>query len=420
MENQNEKPRYYFGIDLGTTNSVLAWAKGEQGSEFIEPEVVKIGMPGHINHIPDTENEWPDIVHGELLPSCVFFPPRGTTPIAGPHAKGELRHTPQRVVKSSKTEIGNPSYSKDFDGISYKAFEISAETLKTLVNGVPASVPRCELLNEAVIGVPASFDATMRKETEKAAKKAGFKNPILFDEPIAALYDYRNRQERGLLHGRDMGINTTEPKLILVFDLGGGTLDVSLHKVTSAGRDKLNIPDSVVSRYTAIGGDDFDNLLATFFLKKTGATANLRPYAREYAEDVKIALSNEADYRSDPDSATTTISMPILKPGFGLTLTLSKYEEIVSSLLAYSLTLTTVNSNNIVYPIIDVLKKWEAEFGFIPTPDAVLLNGSMTRFYTIRKRLEHFFPDLPISDVGNQEMAVARGAVIKHYNRYHP
>ena len=427
MEKHNGKPRYYFGIDLGTTNSVLAWVNiEEQRGGLIAPKVVKLSMPGHIDRIPDPENQWPNIVYEELLPSCVFFPPHGATPVVGPHAKSELRSSQQRVVKSIKTEIGDPSYSEDFDGTTYKAYEISSEILKTLVNGVQAEFPKCELLNEAVICVPASFDPSMCAATEKAAKKAGFKNPILFEEPIAALYDYHNRQERGILLTDAIGIefNSTEPKLILVFDLGGGTLDVSLHKVTRADRDKLNITDSVVSRYTAIGGDNFDNLLATHFLHRTEAPPNLRPYAREYAEDVKIDLSNKAATISPSHgtsvTATTTISMPILKPGFSLSLSLSEYEKIVSPLLAYSLTLETVNSKNIIYPIIDVLKKWEEIHGSIPTPDAILLNGSMTRFHTIQKRLENFFGDVPISQVGDPEISVARGAVIEHYNRYHP
>lgn len=179
MEKHNGKLRYYFGIDLGTTNSVLAWADiVEQRGGFIEPEAVRLGMPGHIDHIPDATNEWPHIVYEELFPSCVFFPPHRANPIAGPHARGELRGNRKRVVKSIKTEMGKPDYSKIFDGTPYKASEISAEILKTLVNGVPPDVPRCELLKEAVIGVPASFDPTMRAATKEAAKKAGLR--ILF------------------------------------------------------------------------------------------------------------------------------------------------------------------------------------------------------------------------------------------------
>ena len=314
-------------------------------------------------------------------------------------------------------------YSRDFQGTEYTAPKLSSKILTTLVDGVPTYVPKNELLNEVVIGVPASFDAKMKKDTEDAARIAGFKTPILFDEPIAALYDYRNQQEQGKFPPGAVGIEFSDvPKLILVFDLGGGTLDVSLHKVTSAGGNKLNIQNSLVSRYTAIGGDNFDNLIAAYFLDKTGKPYSLKPFVQEYTEHVKIALSHEATTRirngKNPNSAKTRINIPVLGASFQLTL--SEYKEIASSLLAYNLTLEAVNSNNIIYPIIDVLKKWEEKFGSIPTPDAVLLNGSMTRFYTIQERLEHFFPDVPISNLGNPEIAVARGAVVEHYNMHNP
>lgn len=423
MGKRSEKPKYYFGIDLGTTNSVLAWASVNSEAEFIEPEVVEINMPGEINshNMPAATDEWPSMELRELLPSCICFPFGRPKPIVGPHAKGALIRTPPRAVKSIKTEMGT-TYSRNFDGNKYDAPQISAEILKTLVDGVPPSFPKADLLDEVIIGVPASFDYVMRDATMKAAKLAELKNPILLDEPHAALYDYRNRQEQGHFPPGAVGIefDATKPKLILVFDLGGGTLDVSLHHVTRGEKNKLHIKDSIVSRYTAIGGDNFDNLLATHFSRLVNASTNLKPFVQEYAERAKISLSNDTTIRQgkgmDPDAAKTMINIPVLGRSFDLTL--SEYEEIVSPLLAYSLTLETVKSNNIVYPILDVLKKWEEKFDSIPTPDAVLLNGAMTRLYTIQKRLEKFFPGVPISTLGDPDKSVARGAVVHHYNLY--
>lgn len=425
MEKRSNKSRYYFGIDLGTTNSVLAWARVNQQKRFVEPQVVEINMPGEIDpaNMPAATDEWPAMEPRELLPSCVCFPYGRPRPIVGPHAKGALIRTPPRAVKSIKIEMGT-DYSRNFDGTQYDAPQISAEILKTLLDGVPAAFPAEELLDEVVIGVPASFDTVMRDATLEAAKLAGFRNPILLDEPYAALYDYRNRQEQGHFPPDTVGIefDTTKPKLILVFDLGGGTLDVSLHQVTGGEKNKLDIEDSIVSRYTAIGGDNFDNLLATHFLEIAKAPTHLKPFVQEYTERAKISLSNDATIRltsgMDPNAAETTINIPVLGRSFDLTL--SEYEEIISPLLAYNLTLETVKSNNIVYPILDVLKKWEGRFGYIPTPDAVLLNGAMTRLCTVQKRLEDFFPDVPISALGDLDKAVARGAVVAHYNRHNP
>ena len=416
----NEKSSYYFGIDLGTTNSVLAWAKVDPETEFTEPEVVKIEMPSQIapDRVPPALNPWPAMEHKELLPSCVCFPYGRHDPIVGPHAKGALIRTGSRSVKSIKTRMGT-EYSRQFDEKSYNAPEISAEILKALVDGVPPGFPKEDLLKEAVICVPASFDNKMRDATKEAARIAKFKNPILLDEPYAALYDYRNQQERGKFPPGAIGIEfSIEPKLILVFDLGGGTLDVSLHNVFyEPKKNKLLIQDSVVSRYTAIGGDNFDMLLAEYFLS-CSHVKSARSFVQEYAEHAKIDLSNESRAKlragEDPNTVETRINIPVLGASFDLTL--PEYEKIVSPLLAHNLTLETVKSNNIIYPIVDVLKKWEKDFGSIPEPDAVLLNGAMTRLHTIQKRLEDFFPSVPISVLGDPDKAVARGAVVHHYN----
>ena len=420
MGKHNEKSRYYFGIDLGTTNSVLAWTKGDPETEVIEPKVVKIEMPSQIapDRVPEASSPWPAMEHNELLPSCVCFPYGRRDPIVGPHAKGALIRTGSRSVKSIKTQMGT-GYSREFDGNSYNAPEISAKILKALVDGAPSGFPKEDLLEEVVICVPASFDNKMRDATKAAAKIAKFKNPILLDEPHAALYDYRNQQERGEFPPGAIGIEfSIEPKLILVFDLGGGTLDVSLHNVFyDPPKNKLLIQDSVVSRYTAIGGDNFDRLIAEYFLSHSVNKAP-RSFVQEYAERAKIDLSNKSKAilraGKNPNTAETQINIPVLGGSFDLTL--SEYEKIVSPLLAHNLTLETVKSNNIIYPIVDVLKKWEKDFGFIPEPDAVLLNGAMTRLHTIQKRLKDFFPSVPISVLGDPDKAVARGAVVHHCN----
>ena len=418
MQNYKKKREHYFGIDLGTTNSVLAWAREPAAESFIEPEVVNITMPQVIQgNNPEEFQGWPQWAQGQILPSCVWFPPGGGPWIVGPPAKEALKSTRQRVVKSNKTKMGSTDPLYTFDDSQYAPTDIAAKTLKALVEGLPADVPRCELLEEVVIGVPASFDNPRRTATLEAAKLAGFKNTILVDEPCAALYDYQNQQNRRLFPLEAIGIqfNLDQPKLILVFDLGGGTLDVSLHEVTCGSKNHLSIENSVASRYTAIGGDNFDILLAKYFIRE--AKSSVHPsFVQEYAESAKIQLSNEA--RSNPTTASTQIHIPPL--GITFDLTLAKYENIVSLLLAYDLTLETVKSNNIVYPILDVLKKWENEFGSIPTPNGVLLNGAMTRLYTIQKRLESFFPGVSISTIGDPDKSVARGAVVHHYNHHHP
>lgn len=433
----NEKPHYYFGIDLGTTNSVLAWAKVDPsnlGETPINPQAVEIKMPARTNYRANG--------FGELLPSCVYFKDNQPNPIVGMYAKGMLISQPKNVVKSIKTKMGT-AHSM----FGYKPSEISARILQTLVDGVPIGFPRGDLLNEVVIGIPASFEEGMCDATLEAAKNAGFINPILIHEPIAALYDYSNQQNKGLFPPGAAGIefSTDEPKLILVFDLGGGTLDVSLHQVSLGSEQKLCVNEIAVSRYTSIGGDNFDNLLAEHFLdiyqRSLGILHNrdlLKPQFQEYAEQAKITLSAKIErdkLRGTFNPKTTQIEFTSLnryqkQDGvFNYNLTLCKYEEIIAPLLAHNLTLKSVAMfspsvppDNIIDPVLDVLKEGQNSLDSktIPEPDAVILNGAMTRLHTIQKRLADFFPCVSISSIGDQDVAVARGAVVEHYNRYNP
>lgn len=410
------KPKCYFGIDLGTTYSVLAWI--DPTNTFITPETVKISMSAAIdrNTVPLADDPWPETELGEFLSSCICFP-RGGSPIVGPHAKDQLKHAGGQAMKSIKTKLGK-NYSREFGGAEYTAPQLWKEVLKTLIDSAPLEIREGGLTDEVVIGVPASFEEEMVNETLEAAKLAGVKNAILLDEPYAALYDYRHQQATLAYPDGSIGIefDSQKPKLILVFDLGGGTLDVSLHKVTLGEQNNLCIKDSVATRYTEIGGDNFDSLLADYFIEQmSGVAATSKQFVLEDAELAKIELSKRAE--SSPMSAQISINVPTLGSSFDLTL--CEYENIVAPLLAIDFTLVSVQSDNIIYPIIDVLKKWEKKSGVIPTPDAVLLNGAMTKLHTIKKRLETFFgKNVPISDIGDPYRAVARGAAIYHYNLY--
>ena len=424
-------PNYYIGIDLGTTNSVMGWGTLNPQTNKLEPKVVEINMM----------IERGGMGKKELLPSCVYFK-ESSPPIVGEYAKTMIGRQTSRVVKSVKSEMGTPK-QYEFDDNTYSASEISSQILthlaasaKTLFGFVPEDV---------VITVPASFDSDMRAATVEAARLAGFRTHendgsplnILLDEPRAALYDFINRQDKGEIP--ETLINFHAPKLVLVFDLGGGTLDVSLHRVSYEHHEfRLNIEDLAVSRYTQIGGDDFDQKLADHFFD---AYANrlpnnldefqmnlLKSNFREYAEQAKIDLSSEIETSKlmghfDADTVETMIMQtPFENQVFQYDLTLSEYEDIVEPLLANQLTLDSVSQldtlpacDNIIYPILDVLRKGERKLGTMPQVDAVLLNGGMTKLHPIQKRLEKFFGFAPIT-AGDADKAVARGAVVYHYD----
>lgn len=418
------KSDYYLGIDLGTTNSVISW--GSVRRKELDTQVINIPMM----------IEGGGMGNKDLLPSFVYFG-EGTFPVVGEYAKTIIGRQTGRVVRSIKSHMGTQE-SFDFDGKTYDPAEISCMILKQLASGAQNISIDPE---QVVITVPASFDSDQRSATIKAAELAGFQ-VTLFDEPRAALYDFANRQEKGALPPTLIDFET--PKLVLVFDLGGGTLDVSLHKVCyEQNQYKLDIQDIAIGRYTRLGGDDFDKLLADHLLEAYSNRLPQNPddydlhlLEREfqvYAENAKIELSTNATLHAqqrgdgwEPDDISTAIiQYPFANPGqmFQYNLTLTGYNQVVEPLLAPDLTLDSVDSpdphpfqENIIYPILDVLRKAKDKLQLDTPPkvDAVLLNGGMTRLYTIQKRLETFFGFRPIV-AGDPDRAVARGASVYHY-----
>ena len=430
LNRQSDQPNYYIGIDLGTTNSVMGWGTLNPQTNQLETKVVEIKMM----------IERGGTGKKELLPSCVYFKDGGQ-PIVGEYAKTMIGRT-NRVVKSIKSEIGTQTQF-DFDGSTYDPAVISSQILRHLAASAESLfrfIP-----DDVVITVPASFDSDMREATIEAARLAGFRTQeddgsprnILLDEPRAALYDFINRQNKGEIP--ETRINFHEPQIVLVFDLGGGTLDVSLHRVSYQQEQyTLNIEDLAISRYTRIGGDDFDQKLADCFFDAYASRLPdnlddremdmLKSTFREYAEQAKIDLSSEIEngklmgYFDSESVEAEIIQTPVENQVFQYDLTLSEYEEIIEPLLASHLTLDAVNQldtlptcNNIIYPILDVLRKADRKIGSIPSVDAVLLNGGMTKLYTIQKRLETLFGFSPIT-AGDPDKAVARGAVVYHYD----
>ena len=420
------KSDHYLGIDLGTTNSVISWGSINRRREELDTQVINVPMM----------IEGGGMGNKELLPSFVYFA-EGKIPSVGEYAKTMIGRQTRRVVRSIKSYMGTQEAFR-FDGETYNPAQISCMILKQLASGARKISIDPE---QVVVTVPASFDSDQRSATIKAAELAGFQ-VTLFNEPRAALYDFANRQEKGELP--PALIDFDSPKSVLVFDLGGGTLDVSLHKVCyQKNQYKLDIQDIAIGRYTQLGGDDFDELLAEHLLEAYSNRLPQNPndydihlLEREfqvYAENAKIELSTIADLQTDQrgddwkpdDISTAIIQYPFANPSqvFQYNLTLAEYDQIVEPLLASDLTLDSVNQpdphpfqENIIYPILDVLRKAKDKLQLDAPPeiDAVLLNGGMTRFHTIKKRLETFFGFSSI-EAGDPDRAVARGASVYHY-----
>ena len=280
------------GIDLGTTNSVVAVLEGG------EPTV-----------IANAEGS-------RTTPSVVAFAKDGEV-LVGEVAKRQAITNPDRTIRSVKREMGT-SWSIDIDGKDYNAQEVSARTLMKLKRDAAAYLG--DTVTEAVITVPAYFDDAQRTATQEAGKVAGLEVLRIINEPTAA----------ALAYGLEKG---DEDQTILVFDLGGGTFDVSV----------LEIGDGVfevksTSGDTSLGGDDWDERVITWlvesFTNDHGVDLSKDNMAmqrlKEAAEKAKIELSASQSTQINLPFVTATDAGPL---HMDYALSRSKFQELTSDLL---------------------------------------------------------------------------------------
>jgi molecular chaperone DnaK (HSP70) len=428
------KKNFYLGIDLGTTNSLMSWGKVDLKTKQVEAKLVPITMTSIGS----------GIVKKEILPSFVYFR-ENEVPIVGEYAKAMLVRQSSRVVKSVKNYMGTTK-TFNFDGREWKPEEIASLVLRQIK--ISAKDFFGFEPDDVVITVPASFDTDMRAATIRAAQLAGFKcteddgatRDILLDEPRAALYDFINRQNREEIPSSLIDFN--EPRNVLVFDLGGGTLDVSFHTAFfNHEKNRVDVDDIAISRYTRIGGDDFDNLLADRFVEKFRKKVDidslneiekemLRAKFVSFAEQIKVELTSEIENKRFFGKPVENVTVNLLRGNvwdnrtFEYDLSKREYDEIISPLLGENFTLADVDkfghidyskAENVIYPILDVLHKAKRKLGGImPQVHAVLLNGGMTKVHAVRERLATFFGIEPLT-LGDPDKAVARGATSYHY-----
>ncbi|MEE2683219.1 MAG: molecular chaperone DnaK [Actinomycetota bacterium] len=280
------------GIDLGTTNSVVAVLEGG------EPTV-----------IANAEGS-------RTTPSVVAFAKDGEV-LVGEVAKRQAITNPDRTIRSIKREMGT-SWALDIDGKSYNPQEVSARTLMKLKRDAEAYLG--DTVTEAVITVPAYFDDAQRTATQEAGKVAGLEVLRIINEPTAAALAY------GLEKGE-------EDQTILVFDLGGGTFDVSV----------LEIGDGVfevrsTSGDTKLGGDDWDERviqwLVESFSNDHGVDLSNDNMAmqrlKEAAEKAKIELSASQSTQINLPFVTATDAGPL---HMDYSLSRSKFQELTGDLL---------------------------------------------------------------------------------------
>jgi molecular chaperone DnaK len=279
------------GIDLGTTNSVVA--------------VLEAGEP---TVIPNAEG-------GRTTPSVVAFSKTGEV-LVGEVAKRQAVTNADRTIRSVKREIGT-NWTVDIDGKKYTPQEISARTLQKLKRDAEAYLG--DTVTQAVVTVPAYFDDAQRQATKEAGQVAGLEVLRIINEPTAAALAY--------------GLDKEADQTILVFDLGGGTFDVSILDI---GEGVFEV--KATSGNTHLGGDDWDqrviDWLVTDFKNAHGIDLSKDKMAqqrlREAAEKAKIELSAVQDTTINLPFVTATPEGPL---HLEAKLTRAKFQEMTADLL---------------------------------------------------------------------------------------
>ncbi|XOD69096.1 MAG: molecular chaperone DnaK [Flavobacteriales bacterium AspAUS03] len=367
------------GIDLGTTNSCVAVMEGNDPTVIPNSEG-KRTTPSIIAFVEGGERKIGDPAKRQAVtnPQKTVFSIKRFMGRKFSEISEELKHVPYKMVKGN-----NNTPRVEIDGRLYTPQEISAMVLQKMKKTAEDYLG--QEVNRAVITVPAYFNDAQRQATKEAGEIAGLKVERIINEPTAA----------ALAYGLDKG---NQNKKIAVYDLGGGTFDISVLELGDGVFEVLSTNGD-----THLGGDDFDaviiNWLATEFQNEEGIALRQDPMAhqrlKEAAEKAKVELSSSTKTEINLPYITATISGPkhLIK-----TLTRAKFEQLSDALVRRSM---------------DPCKKaLEATRLTAKDIDEVLLVGGSTRIPKIQEEVEKFFGKTPSKGV-NPDEVVAVGAAIQ-------
>ena len=343
------------GIDLGTTNSVVAVMEGG------EPTVI-------------TTQE------GGLTPSVVGFTKNGER-LVGQLAKRQAVSNPERTISSIKRHMGT-KYTVTIDGKDYTPEQISAMILEKMKGDAERYLG--EKVTEAVITVPAYFNDSQRQATKDAGRIAGLDVKRIINEPTAAALAY--------------GIDKSDDKTVLVYDLGGGTFDVSILEL---GDGVFEVKSTTGD--THLGGDDFDHRIMDWmtdeFKKQNGIDLTGDKMAmqriREAAEKAKIELSS---------MMTTNINLPFITAGangpqhLDMDLTRAKFDSMTSDLVDRTIQCVHTALSDAKMTVNDI--------------DKILLVGGSSRIPAVQEAIKRVLGKEPAHGV-NPDECVAVGAAIQ-------
>ena len=344
------------GIDLGTTNSCVSVIEG-----------------GEATVITNSEGS-------RTTPSVVAFTKDGER-LVGQLAKNQAVTNPERTIISIKRHMGS-DYKVDIDGKKYTPQEISAMILQKLKNEAESYLG--EKVTDAVITVPAYFTDSQRQATKDAGQIAGLKVHRIINEPTAAALAY--------------GIDKENDQKIVVYDLGGGTFDVSVIEIGDGVQEVL-----ATAGNNHLGGDDFDQrvieYLVSEFKKSDGVDLKNDKFAmqrlKDEAEKAKIALSNSTSVNVNIPYITADATGP---KHLNVTLTRAKFNELTADLVEATM---------------GPLKQAVADSGLkLNEIDKILLVGGSTRIPAVQDAVKGYLGKDPFKGI-NPDECVAMGAALQ-------
>ena len=344
------------GIDLGTTNSCVSVIEG-----------------GEATVITNSEGS-------RTTPSVVAFTKDGER-LVGQLAKNQAVTNPDRTIISIKRHMGS-DYKVDIDGKKYTPQEISAMILQKLKSEAEAYLG--ETVTDAVITVPAYFTDSQRQATKDAGQIAGLKVHRIINEPTAAALAY--------------GIDKENEQKIVVYDLGGGTFDVSVIEIGDGVQEVL-----ATAGNNHLGGDDFDQRIIDFlvaeFKRTDGTDLSADKFAmqrlKDEAEKAKIALSNSTSVNVNIPYITADATGP---KHMNTTLTRAKFNELTADLVEATMV-----------PLKQAVKDSGLSLNEI---DKILLVGGSTRIPAVQEAVKGYLGKEPFKGI-NPDECVSIGAAIQ-------
>ncbi|MEI6135243.1 MAG: Hsp70 family protein [Desulfomonile sp.] len=370
---------YVLGIDLGTSTSSVAIYHKRM------PEVIKIGGQ-------------------KCIPSVVNVREDGTI-LVGEQAKRKMLVDPSNTVASIKREMGNSSFVKEFEGLPDRTFspaDISAEILVALRMAVEQT-DQFDLRGTpkyAVICVPANFDDNKKTMTKEAGRLAGLEVLWLLEEPVAAAVAYGFEKDRN--------------QTILVYDIGGGTFDVSILEVDTTSRDTAGFKVKAKEGIPKLGGDDFDEKIMEIVHEKFKADTGLDILDLKKDQGISAKLLREAQQKLKEAAEAAKLelsvseSAPIEIPNFitdengsvhhiNMVITRSDFENAIRDLILESKSAVDKALQSANMKIEDISR--------------IVLVGGSTRVPLVKSMLTEMFDKEPFADL-DPDTVVATGAGI--------